>query len=198
MLHSGRAGVGYDTRRSRRFSPGFGASRNDQTPGAPPNHEKPFPSPPSVRALRRSECDEAVRPGLTGTSMFIQGFDLDGANEFSLSIQGPHPASASGTVWIASPDLFLGWAAATRSIHRCLADRLTWERIGDRPSRDPSLTQRGLSREHGKPRSRSSPRLAASRSRMSRGVPRNRARIFPIGDRPRLGGTAESHLTSGL
>ena len=58
------------------------------------------------------------------------------------------------------------------------------ERIGDRPSRDPSLTQRGLSREHGKPRSRSSPRLAASRSRMSRGVPRNRARIFPIGDMP--------------
>lgn len=58
--------------------------------------------------------------------MFIQGFDLDGANEFSLSIQGPHPASASGTVWIASPDLFLGWAAATRSIHRCLAGRLAW------------------------------------------------------------------------
>ncbi len=58
--------------------------------------------------------------------MFIQGFDLDGANEFSLSIQGPHPASASGIVYITSPDLFLGWAVATRSIHRCLADRLTW------------------------------------------------------------------------
>ena len=64
--------------------------------------------------------------GLTVESMFIQGFDLVGANEVSLSIQGPHPVSASGTVWITSPALCLGWAAATRSIHRCLAGRLAW------------------------------------------------------------------------
>ena len=60
LLHSGRTGVGYDTRRSRRFSPDFGASRDDKNPGDPPKNEIPFSSHPSVCALRRSECDEAV------------------------------------------------------------------------------------------------------------------------------------------